>query len=180
MGRGLLRLVEALPPLSPGQFRCSVSSRIHFPASLRSTVITRFIATTNALTPTGRLFGPFSHEHRLTPAGIPDYCQRTSSHSVSNHRCDDRGPPGCPTLRLAAWRPLCRLRHSLADSPAHTDRIEFTAAVPPDSLCYGLVVLVPLLSTPPCGDAVTVRYRTILHRTETDLHRFVFWPSQAH
>jgi transposase len=52
--------------------------------------------------------------------------------------------------------------------------------VPPDHRHYGLVVLVPLLSTPPLGDAVTVRYRTILHRTEADSHRFIHSPSQAH
>ena len=46
--------------------------------------------------------------------------------------------------------------------------------------CYGLVVLVPLLSTPPRGDAVTVRYPTTLRRRETDLHRSVCAPSQAH
>ena len=33
---------------------------------------------------------------------------------------------------------------------------------------------------PPCGDAVTVRYRTILHRTEADCHRPIPPPSQAH
>ena len=33
---------------------------------------------------------------------------------------------------------------------------------------------------PPCGDAVTVRYPTTLRRRETDLHRSVFAPSQAH
>jgi hypothetical protein len=73
-----------------------------------------------------------------------------------------------------------RLRLSLADSPTHTDRIEFTATVPPDSLCYGLVVLSPLLPTPPRGDAVTVRYRTILHRTEADFHGSIPTSSQAH
>lgn len=73
-----------------------------------------------------------------------------------------------------------RLRLSLADSPNLADRIEFTAAAHPGRLCYGLAVLVPLLSTPPLGDAVTVRYHTALHRTEADFHRSVFLPSQAH
>ena len=73
-----------------------------------------------------------------------------------------------------------RLRLSLADSPNHADRIEFTATIRSDSLCYGLVVLSPLLSTPHCCDAVTVRYRTALHRTETDSHRSIPSPSQAH
>jgi hypothetical protein len=36
----------------------------------------------------------------------------------------------------------------------HADRIEFTAAIHPDQLCYGLVFLVPLLSTPHCCVAV--------------------------
>ena len=47
-------------------------------------------------------------------------------------------------------------------------------------LCYGLVVLVPLLSTPHRCDAVTVRYHTALHRTEADFHRSIPSLSQAH
>ena len=47
-------------------------------------------------------------------------------------------------------------------------------------LCYGLVVLVPLLSTPDYSDAVTVRYRTALLRTGADSHRPILPPSQAH
>ena len=48
------------------------------------------------------------------------------------------------------------------------------------ALCFGLVVLVPLLSTPCCHDAVTVRYRTTPRRTGTDSRRSVSSPSQAH
>src|SRR6185503_14706164 len=48
------------------------------------------------------------------------------------------------------------------------------------ALCYGLVVLVALLSTSCCHDAVTLRYLTVLHRKEADSHRSVFPPSQAH
>src|SRR6185503_2253337 len=48
------------------------------------------------------------------------------------------------------------------------------------ALCYGLVVLVSLLSTSCCHDAVTLRYLTALHRKEADSHRSVFPPSQAH
>jgi hypothetical protein len=73
-----------------------------------------------------------------------------------------------------------RLRHSLAGSPGHTDRIEFTATTRLGGLCYGLVVLVPWLATPPLGDAVSVRYRTALHRTEADFHRSIPSPAQAH
>jgi hypothetical protein len=73
-----------------------------------------------------------------------------------------------------------RFRTALAGSPISTDRIEFTLFVFTDKRRYGLVVLVPLLSTPCFHDAVTVQYRTILHRTEADLHRFDQTPSQAH
>ena len=100
----------------------------------------------------------------------------TAGHSVSNHLRVDRGSPGCQRV----YPRRDRLRLSLADSPTHADRIEFTAAACLGSLCYGLVVLVPLLPTSHCWDAVTVRYRTILHRTETDFHRSIFPPSQAH
>ena len=84
-----------MPPLSPVLVRRSGSSRIHFPASLRSTVITRFTATTDALTPAGRFFGRPGHERRLAPTGLPDYCVGTSSHSVSNHLRVGRDSPGC-------------------------------------------------------------------------------------
>ena len=112
----------------------------------------------------------------LAPTGLPDYREGTSGHSVSNHQRVDRGSPGCQRIDA---RPD-RLRPSVEDSPIHADRIEFTATVSPNRLCYGLVVLVPLLSTSCCHDAVTVRYRTILHRTEADSHRSIPSPSQAH
>ena len=73
-----------------------------------------------------------------------------------------------------------RLRTALAGSPISTDRIEFTVFVYTDERRYGLAVLVPLLSTPCFHDAVTVRYRTILHRTKADFHRFDQAPSRAH
>jgi hypothetical protein len=73
-----------------------------------------------------------------------------------------------------------RLRTALAGSPISADRIEFTLFIYIDERRYGLAVFVPLLSTPCFHDAVTVQYRTILHRTEADLHRFDQAPSQAH
>jgi hypothetical protein len=48
-------------------------SRIHFPASLGSTVITRFLATTDALTSSGGLFGCCQHEHPAC-AGSEVHC----------------------------------------------------------------------------------------------------------
>ena len=47
----------------------------HFPASLRSTVITRFTATMDALTPAGRLFGPCSHELRSGSGRSPCFAR---------------------------------------------------------------------------------------------------------
>jgi hypothetical protein len=73
-----------------------------------------------------------------------------------------------------------RLRLCSAGSPTVTDRIEFTLPAIPGGRCYGLAVLVPLLSTPGCHDAVTVQYLTILHRMEANFHRFNRTPSQAH
>jgi hypothetical protein len=64
------------------------------------------------------------HEHRLTPAGLPDSSARSSDHSVSSHQRDDRGSPGCQRICPR----LDRLRHSVEGSPVHADRIEFTTA----------------------------------------------------
>src|ERR1035441_4319460 len=95
------------PPASPRghsrwfAFPSFCPSHFHLPASLCSTVVTRFFATTDALTPAGPLFGHCCHEHRLSPAGLPDFGLGTADHSVSNHRCHDRGPPGCPAIWLA-------------------------------------------------------------------------------
>jgi hypothetical protein len=75
-GGGWLRLLQARspPPRPPlDSFRHSSStSRLHFPASLGSAVVTRFLATPDALTPTGRLFGPPSAMNTVpVPAGLP-------------------------------------------------------------------------------------------------------------
>src|SRR3989454_2143752 len=51
----------------------------HVPTSLRSTVVTRFFATTDALTPTG----PFVAACR----GSLIHVSLTSDHAVSNHPC---------------------------------------------------------------------------------------------
>ena len=45
------------------------------------------------------------------------------------------GSPGCPAIRLRAYRPRYRLRLFPADSPAFTDRIEFTL-----SRCVGTLL----------------------------------------
>jgi hypothetical protein len=47
------------------------SSSFHLPASLGSTLVTRFFATTDALTPVERFFGPWGHERRVVPDRSP-------------------------------------------------------------------------------------------------------------
>ena len=46
-------------------------SSCHLPASLGSTLVTRFFATMDALTPVGRFFGPSGHERRVMPDRSP-------------------------------------------------------------------------------------------------------------
>ncbi len=74
-----------------------------------------------------------------------------------------------------------RLRH-IARGLVHgtADRIKFTVGTYHGPSCYGLAVLVPLLSTLCCHNAVTVRYLTATHRKEGDFHPSVCVPSQAH
>ena len=112
----------------------------------------------------------------MSPVGLPDYRGRTSDHSNSNHQRAARESPGCQ--RICA-RPD-RLRLSLAGSPSHADQIQFTAAGLRAGLCFGLRVLVPLLSTPPPSDAATVPYPTVLPRAGADFPHSVPSPSQAH
>ena len=128
----------ALPP------SCVPSLHGHYP-------LQRYYGRSDSRQPDARTVCP---THPPALAGLPDYYAGTSSHSVSNHRRDDRGSPGCQRIYA---RPD-RLRHSLESSPIHADRIEFTATTRLGSLCYGLVVLVPLLSTPP--PATQLRFDT--------------------
>ena len=123
------------------------------------------------------------HEHRGSQADLPDSCAESSSRSVSNHLWSVRRWRGISPFRSADARGFSlrdRLRTALAGSPISTDRIEFTLFIFTDERRYGLAVLVPLLPTSCFHDAVTVRCRTILHRTEADSHRFDPAPSQAH
>ncbi len=122
---GLLRRCRHCPRFV---LRRSLPSRIHFPASLRSTVVTRFFATMDALTPAGRFFGPWGHERRLSPTGLPDFALGLPTILSPTIGVTTGDRPAA--RRFAPYRPLCRLRLSLEDSPIHTDRIEFTAAVP--------------------------------------------------
>lgn len=129
-------------PLSLVCFRSSVSSRFHFPASLRSTVVIRFLTTTDALTSAGRLFGPSGHEHRPVPVrkftAYPDSvsCHSRSSHPLRMprlfrcHRFVHLGTGLLPqSLGLSPTGSLgfrSRLRVYTARSPIAPYRIEFT------------------------------------------------------
>jgi hypothetical protein len=162
----------AVPSFCPSHFHLPAFPSLHGRYPFLS-----YYGRSDSRQPGTRTVGP---AHPPALAGLPGYFVGASGHSISNHQRVVRGPPGCPAIWFATYRPLYRLRLSLEGSPSHADRIEFTATAHTDRLCYGLVVLVPLLSTPHYCDAVTVRYRTILHRTEADFHRLIPPPSQAH
>jgi len=146
----------------------SNGSQHHVPALLGSTVVTRFIATTRALTPTG----PFA-----TGRGSLIHVTRTSNHSISNH------------LRLSTRRvPLPqRWRHYFVRaSPCATqarqnrrpNRVHLVRAPGP---CYGLVVHFQLLSTRGYSPgAVTFSYWPYSVGQVRDFHPAVQVRFQAH
>src|SRR6266496_12824 len=103
--------------------------RHQFPTSLRSTVITRFFSTTDALTPTG----PFVAASR----GSLIHVTRTAHHSVSNHlRFSTRR-----VHSLYAGRTILFGLRLYARRLARTaDRIEFTLPACLGGRCYGLMV----------------------------------------
>ena len=140
------------------------------PTFLRSAVITRFFATTNALTPVDPLL--------ITDRGSLIHVTRTSHHSVSNHlRFSTRRGP------LPQRWPHYFVRASpCARKLARTaDRIEFTLAAFPDGPCYGLVVHFQLLSTRGYRpDAVTFSYWPYSVGQVRDFHPAVPVRSQAH
>ena len=140
------------------------------PTSLRSTIITRFFATTDALTPTG----PFV----VTCRGSLIHVTRTSHHSVSNHlRCSTRRVP------LPQRWPRYFVRASLCGRKlANTaDRIEFTLSAHAGERRYGLVVHFQLLSTREYRlDAVTFSYWPFSVGQVRDFHPAVPVRSQAH
>ena len=147
-----------------------LSSQHCLPTSLRSTIITRFCATTDALTPTG----PFV----IACRGSLIHVTRTSHHSVSYH------------LRSSARRvPLPQRwpHYFVRASPFHSwlartaDRIEFTLSAHTGGPCYGLVVHFQLLSTRGCSpDAVTFSCWPYSVGQVRDFHPAVPVRSQAH
>jgi hypothetical protein len=140
------------------------------PTSLGSTIITRFFATTDALTPTGPCV--------ITGRGSLIHATRTSHHSVSNH-------PRFSTRRVPLpqrW-PLYVVRASpcVRRLARTADRIEFTLSASFGGRCYGLVVHFQLLSTRGYGpDAVTFSFWPYSVGQVRDFHPAVPVCSQAH
>jgi len=87
-----------------------------------------------------------------------------------------------PVVRRFSSSPIARSTGFASRSKARpsTPTESSSPRLHPRSLCYGLVVLVPLLSTSCCHDAVTVQYPTTLRRRGADSHRSGPAPSQAH
>ncbi len=121
-------------------------SRFHFPASLHSTVITRFVAITDALTSAGRFFGPFPGMNTV-PVPVRKftaYPDTASYHSVSNHVMPASGLSVChevvcfssgslafgpglsavPLLGLGPWLKDSRL-HSTLSHRIPPNRVHF-------------------------------------------------------
>ena len=142
----------------------------HFPTSLRSTVVTRFCATTDALTPAG----PFSAASR----GSLIHVTGTSDHSISNHL---RFSTSRVHSLSAGSSILFGLRLDARRLARTADRIEFTLPACLGGRRYGLVVRFPLLSTRGSRpDAVTFRYWPFSVGQVRDFHPAVPVRSQAH
>ena len=118
-------------PAHPGAKPCGTTrtllrwslhgSQHHVPAPLRSTVVTRFFATTRALTPVG----PFAADR-----GSLIHVTWTSDHSVSHHlRFSTRRVPLPQRWRHYFVRGSRRVARRLART---ADRIEFTWSGDPD------------------------------------------------
>ena len=142
----------------------------HFPTSLGSTVVTRFPATTDALTPTG----PFVAAGR----GSLIHVSLTSGHAVSNHLRFSAGRDPLPQRRqhyFVRASPLC----SQARQNRRPNRVHLVAVGPPR--CYGLVVFLPMLSTRGYSpDAVSFGYWPYSVGQVRDFHPAVKQRSQAH
>ena len=158
-------------PVRPGAQPCGTTqtllgwnpngSQHHVPVPLRSTVVTRFFATTRTLTPTG----PFA-----TSRGSLIHVTRTSDHSVSNHlRSSTRRDP-LPQRRQHYFVRASPFR-SQARQNRRPNRVHLVRGPGP---CYGLIVHFQLLPTRGYGPgAVTFSYWPCSVGQVADLHRSV-------
>ena len=141
----------------------------HVPAPLGSTVVTRFIATTRALTPTG----PFA-----TGRGSLIYFARTSEHSISYHLRNSTSRDPLP-LR---WQRYCVMGFADTWPARQSHRPNRVHLVPyKGKHCYGLLVHFQLLSTRGCcPGAVTFNYWPFSVGQVRDFHPAVRAHFQAH
>lgn len=156
----------------------------------------RFVATTDALTPAGRFFGPCGHEPRSVPGGSPclarthvqPFCSQplhrlSPGISVRSRFLSARGCQPADPLALRREREFfpCRswpgLRNSARRLAGRCSRIGFTLCW---SRRYGRVVHLRRLSTPRCHGAVAFGYRRVNVPPDGDFHPAVCTISQAH
>jgi hypothetical protein len=177
-----------------------IRHRLHASTSLRPfapRALPRFLATMDALTPAGRLFGLLGHELRSGPGGspclsrppFPPFCPqppRHPSHGICarSRFLSARGlRPENPAARQRDILPLGSwpgLRTALAGSPVGAAESGSRCVMLIMSRCYGRVVHLRQLSTSCCHDAVAFGYRPVNARPGGDFHPAVWAPSQAH
>ena len=149
--------------------RCSShDAQHHVPVPLRSAVVTRFLATTRTLTPTG----PFA-----TSRGSLIYVTWTAEHSLSNHlRCSTRRvplPQRWPHYFVRAAPLRAQARQNRRPHRVHSVR--------GPGRRYGLFVHFQLLPTRGYRPgAVTFRYWPYSVGQVRDFHPAVQMRSQAH
>ena len=177
-----------------------IRHRLHASTSLRPLApraLPRFIATTDALTPAGRLFGLLGHEHRSGPSGSPclarphfppfrpqpprrpspSICARSRFLSAGGRKPENPARRQRDTLPHGSWPGL---RTALAGSPVGAAESGSRCVMSVMSRCYGRVVHLRQLPTPCCHDAVAFGYRPVNVRPDGDLHPAMWTSSQAH
>jgi hypothetical protein len=114
-------------PLRALSLVCGPSFRLssfHFPASLRSTVITRFVATTDALTPARqmrRLFAQRTHQHGRGSLIIAGRLPAIPSPTIGVWSGDRPAASGfCPPRQASSFD--SRLAHARRPNRVHGDR----------------------------------------------------------
>jgi hypothetical protein len=159
----------------------------------------RFLATTDALTPVGRFFGPCGHERPSGPGGSPclprphfqPFCPqppRRPSHGICA-RSPFVSARGRRPMDPASARRLKEsflpgswpgLRTALAGSPVGAAESGSLCVISCMSRRYGRVVHFRQLSTPYRYGAVAFGFRRVNGPPDGDLHPVVCTPSQAH
>ena len=139
------------------------SSRLHLPGSLRSPGITRL----------HRYYGPSDSGQGQPPGPVSPLipCPLPVVPAPTTPQPTDLQSWQFPYRDLFAASAAGFALTQQARPSDMPNRVHFRS---------GPTFRLQLLSTPPCGDAVTVGYPTTLRRRETDSHRSINAPSQAH